>query len=376
MMKILYVSTISNMINHFLIPHLKLLKDKGHQVDVAFNIEEDVRPEILELGCRVHDLEFQRTPFSKYNQSAYKKLKSLIEREGYDIVHTHSPVASACVRLACRNNKRTKVIYTAHGFHFYSGAPLKNWIIYYSAEKLLANWTDGLLTMNQEDYQNGKKLKLRSQDSVYYVDGVGVNLDEFKPQPLEEKLALRTEYGYDGDEFIMIYIAELSYRKNQTALINSMALLKDRLPNLKLLLVGKGPLRAEYEAQVKALGLEAQIEFLGYRDDILKLVKISDLGLSTSRQEGLPVNIMEIMATGLPVIVTNSRGNRDLVKDGENGYVIELGDEKGFAEAIEKLYSSKQLRAELGARGVELVKAYSLENVLAQMEEIYKRVIK
>ncbi|WP_342580950.1 glycosyltransferase [Ureibacillus sp. FSL W7-1570] len=178
-MRILYVTTISNTVNAFLVPHIKLLMEKGHQVDVAFNIVKEPSTELKKLGCKIYNIEFQRSPLSKKNVFAYKKLKNLIKKQKYDLVHTHTPVASACVRLACRNLKNVKVMYTAHGFHFYKGASLKNWMFFYPIEKWLSNYTDCLITINSEDYYVARN-KMRAC-STKLVSGVGIDLEKFKP---------------------------------------------------------------------------------------------------------------------------------------------------------------------------------------------------
>jgi glycosyltransferase EpsD len=374
-MKILYVATVSNTINAFMIPHIKMLINQGHSVDIACNIKNEIDEELFKRGCRVFDLKFQRSPFKRSNFKAYKELKKIIVNEGYDLIHTHTPVASACSRFACRKIKDVKVIYTAHGFHFFKGASLKNWMIYYFLERILARWTDAVFTMNSEDFNNAKKFKMRSPNSVFNTNGVGVDLNKFMPQTKESKAELRKQYGYSDKDFIMIYVGELSKRKNQKQVIESMGLLKDKFSNLKLLLVGRGSLENSYRDLVKQLGLEEIVLFLGYRKDVPQLMGLADIAVSSSKQEGLPVNVMEAMATGLPLVVTNSRGNRDLVLNNCNGYVVKLGSKEEFASAVEKLYMSPEKRNEFGKKSLELVKKYSLENVLEELKNLYSKYL-
>ncbi|MDF2787345.1 MAG: hypothetical protein K0S80_443 [Neobacillus sp.] len=370
-MKILYVTTISNTINAFLIPHIKLLIEQGNQVGLAFNTVQEISPELIKLGCKVHHVEFQRSPFKKENHIAYKKIKRIVIEEGYKLVHVHTPVASFVTRFACRNIPDIKMVYTAHGFHFFKGAPKKNWFLYHSLEKIAARWTDALITMNEEDYKSAKKLKLRNSGTTFKVHGVGLDLKKFSPQTIQEKNKLRKEYGFNPQDFILINVGELCYRKHQDLLIKSLYLLKDRIPVIKLLLVGDGEMLSVYKELVKRLGLEKKVEFLGFRQDIPNLMLISDIAISTSRQEGLPVNVMEAMATGLPLVVTDCRGNRDLVSSGENGIVVDLNDSQICANAIEKLYKSKELRGNFINKSQDYIKEYSVENVLCEMKEIY-----
>lgn len=369
-MKILYVTTISNTVNAFLIPHIKMLIEQGHQVDVAFNIKNPLKQEIIDMGCKVHVLEFKRSPFNKGNYRAYKNLKKIIKNEKYDLVHTHTPVASTIVRLACKNMKNIRVFYTVHGFHFLKGSQLKNWLLYYPIEKWLSRYTDCLITINEEDFNTSINKNFKA-NKIKLVHGVGIDLNKFDPQTTEKKIQMRKEYGYKEDDFILFYAAELNHNKHQDLLIDLVNILKDKIPNIKLLLAGNGILENQYKEQVKQLGLCDNIDFLGYRYDVPNLLMLSDVAVASSKREGLPVNIMEAMATGLPLVVTDVRGHRDLVDNGENGYVIGCNDVEVFAKSIVKLYEDEKLRYKFGRRGLELVQKYSLESVLKEMESIY-----
>ncbi|WP_353095824.1 glycosyltransferase family 4 protein [Tissierella praeacuta] len=370
-MKILYVATVSGTINAFLIPHIKMILDAGHTVDVACSITSPISYKIYDYGCNVHEINFCRSPLSRKNIQAYKDLKKLIINGQYDLVHTHTPVASTCVRIGCRKMKNVKIVYTAHGFHFYKGSLLKNWLIYYPIEKWLSRYTDCLITINEEDYNIAIQKNFKANE-IKKVHGVGVDLNKLEFQNTEEKLKIRKEYGYLEEDFILFYAAELNYNKHQDLLINSISILREKIPNIKLLLAGSGIMESQYKAQAEKLAIHNNIEFLGHRKDVPKLLKLSDIVVASSRREGLPVNVMEAMVTGLPLVVTNVRGHRDLVKDGENGYIIELDDVEDFANSIEKLYRDDKLRIEFGKRGIKLVQKYSLENVLKEMQGIYK----
>lgn len=203
------------------------------------------------------------------------------------------------------------------------------------------------------------------------MKGIGINLDKFVPQTTELKNSLREEYSYNPDNFILIYVAELSYRKHQDLLINAVSKIVDDIPNIKLLLVGLGDLHSEYSKLIKELGLENNIELLGYRKDVPNLMKLSDLAVSSSRQEGLPVNVMEAMATGLPLIVSNCRGNKDLVIEGKNGFVYDLDDIEKLSDSLISLYNDKELRIEFGKNSLSLIEQYSVENIMAKTEDIY-----
>ncbi len=370
MKKVLYVTTVSETLNAFLIPHIEMLVNEGYNVDIACNITRPIEEKLSKLVGNIHIVPFQRNPFQRDNLRAYKELKSIIKNERYDIVHTHTPVASFITRLACKGLKDTKVFYTAHGFHFYKGAPFKNWILYYTLEEWYSKYTDVLITINEEDYNLAISKKFKAK-KIYKVNGVGIDLKKFTPQTDEKKLQLRSEYGFKDDDFILIYVAEMNSNKRQSFLIKVVENLKDKIPNLKLLLVGNGKLLEDYKYLAKEMNLENYVQFLGYRTDVPNLMLISDIAVSSSLREGLPVNVMEAMATGLPLIVTDCRGNRDLVKDGVNGFVVGKDDMETFASAIKNLYESKDLRNRFGKNSLELVKEYSLDKVLDEIKKIY-----
>lgn len=369
MKKVLFTATVDSHILNFHIPYLKWFKELGYEVHVASNGTSAISYVDVK-----YNISFQRSPYKRENYIAYKQLKKIIVENNYDLIHCHTPIGSVLTRLAARKirNKGTKVLYTAHGFHFYKGAPLINWILYYPIEKWLARYTDCLITMNKEDYQMVNNFKAKT---IEFVNGVGIDLNRFMQQTIKKKSDLRKEYNYKNEDYILIYAAELNYNKHQDLLINVVKLLKDKIPRIKLLLAGSGSFSERYRKQVKKFGLTENVQFLGQRSDIVNLMLISDLAVSASRREGLPVNVMEAMATGLPLVVTDCRGNRDLVNNGENGYIVGIDDVKGFANAIEELYLSAEKRQRFGKKGLELVRSYSLDKVRAEMEEIYSHYL-
>ncbi|GAA0606372.1 glycosyltransferase family 4 protein [Virgibacillus siamensis] len=373
--KVLFVATVvKKHIMVFHIPYLKWFKENGYETYVcARNDYENPEECVIPYCDYYYDIPFERSPFKLNNFRAYKRLKNIIDFNEFDLIHCHTPVGGALTRLAARSarqHKSTSVIYTVHGFHFFKGAPLKDWLIFYSIEKYLSRWTDALITMNGEDFGNGKKITLRTSTEVYHVNGIGINKEKFIPQTEKAKKYLRKEYGFKESDFILIYVGELSHRKNQSLLIETMSILKGRIPNIKLLLVGSGSLEKKYKKQVDNLKVSEIVNFLGYRTDIVELMTLSDLAVSSSIQEGLPVNVMEAMATGLPLVVTNSRGNRDLVVNGVNGFVGD-NDVNKFSNAIAELLISDEQRIKLGNSSLDLIDKYSLDNVMEEMKRIY-----
>lgn len=370
--KVLFVATIDQHIRHFHYPFLQWFKDNGYEVHVASNGDEK-----LLYVDKKFNVPFERSPFKLNNLKSYKLLRNIIEKNEYKLIHCHTPVGGAIGRLASISARRKglRVIYTAHGFHFYTGAPRKNWFLYYPVEKMLARFTDVLITINMEDYTVATNNRFKAT-KIEYINGVGVDLERFTPQSLEIKRELRKRYAFSDEDFILIYVGELSYRKHQDLLIQAVSTARKDIPNLKLLLVGEGELYEFYDNLIRTLEVEENVDLLGYRKDVADLLMLSDLAVSSSRQEGLPVFVMEAMATGLPLLVSNTRGNRDLVDDGRNGFVFELGDVTRLAHLIIRLYNDKDLRLRCGMQSLSKINEYSVDNILARMKNVYFDVLK
>ncbi|MGM0883310.1 MAG: glycosyltransferase family 4 protein [Bacillota bacterium] len=352
----------------------KVLLDMGHEVHIAanFNGELDTFEDSRVIK---HQIDFSRSPFSFNNLKALKQLRKLFEDNYFAVIHCQSPSGGVITRLAAAKTRKmgSKILYTAHGLHFYKGAPLLNWIIYFNIEKVVGRYTDCIITINEEDYKNAKnKLGISSTE---YIHGVGIDLNKYSSNSFEKKAKLREEYGYNQLDYILMYSGELSYRKHQDLLIETISILKYKIPNIKLLLAGTGKMHNEYEQMTKKLNVDEQVMFLGYRNDIANLLSIADIYVSSSRQEGLPVNIMEAMASGLPLVVTNCRGNRDLVEDGINGYVVEVDDRNGFAAAVEKLFLEEELRKIFSISSIKQIQKYSVDDISNEMVKIYSNYL-
>ena len=372
-MKILFVATVRSHIGQFHMPFIRELKARGVEVHAAFKDNSADKPGLdLSAIDKTFEVPFERQPLRPNNIKAYRELKKIIDGNGYDAVHCHTPMGAVITRLAAKSarKKGTKVIYTAHGFHFFKGASIKNWMLFYPVEKYLSKYTDCLITINSEDCELAHKKKFRA-GKIYKVHGVGVELDKFKAVDADEKARLRAEYGYDGDTFIMIYPADLSVRKNQPMLFDALQKIAEKNKNVKLLLPGQPIRLEEYKRMVSERGIADNVEFLGYRRDINNLVGLSDLSVAASFQEGLPINIIEAMAMGNAIVATDVRGNNDAVEDGVNGYLVPVGDSDLMAEKILELMNDREKLRTFGENGLDMVKDFSTENVNREMLTIY-----
>lgn len=372
-MKILFVATVRSHIGQFHMPFIRELKARGVEVHAAFKDNSADKPGLdLSAIDKTFEVPFERRPLRPNNIKAYRELKKIIDGNGYDAVHCHTPMGAVITRLAAKSarKKGTKVIYTAHGFHFFKGASIKNWMLFYPVEKYLSKYTDCLITINSEDCELAHKKKFRA-GKIYKVHGVGVELDKFKAVDADEKARLRAEYGYDGDTFIMIYPADLSVRKNQPMLFDALQKIAEKNKNVKLLLPGQPIRLEEYKRMISERGIADNVEFLGYRRDINNLVGLSDLSVASSFQEGLPINIIEAMAMGNAIVATDVRGNNDAVEDGVNGYLVPVGDSGLMAEKILELMNDREKLRTFGENGLDMVKDFSTENVNREMLTIY-----
>lgn len=369
-MRILYVTTISLTMNSFFKPHVEMLVREGHQVDIACNDDGLALDELYtQLGCVFHRVAFSRSPLSSDNVKAYGQMKRVIENGNYDIVHCHTPNSSVITRLVCRSfRKKTglKVFYTAHGFHFYKGAPKLNWLVFYPVEKLCSRFTDKLITINKEDYNLAKR-KFHAGE-VHYVPGVGIDLSRFENVQVD-RAAKRREIGVPEDAFLLLSVGELNENKNHQIIIRALAKLDD--PNVHYAIAGVGEKRDYLLQLAEELGVSEQLHLLGYRRDVPELNSSADVFCFPSYREGLGLAAVEAMACDLPIVAVDNRGTRSFIVDGENGFLCSSDSVSGFAHAISILDTDMELRKKYLFESKTIVKIFSLENVLKIMGRIY-----
>ncbi|MDN5372934.1 MAG: glycosyltransferase EpsD [Carnobacterium sp.] len=386
MKKVLLLASVSSMIEQFNRLNIELLQELGCEVHVitsfgnASNLSseknEAFKKELKQMNVTFFDVPISRSTYSFDNFKAYQVIKKILKEQQYQMIHCQSPVGGIITRMAARKLrvKGTKVLYTAHGFHFYEGAPLLNWLIYYPLERYFAKYTDCLITINQEDFRNAKEKKLKTPD-IQLINGVGVDLHKFNQQSKISKQRFREQLKIGEKEFLLINVAELNKNKNQIFLINSMEKLTKKIPNIRLLLIGKGDLKDNYMKRINELNLADNIKLLGYRQDITTLMGLSDVCVSSSKREGLPVNIIESMATGIPVVAVKNRGSQELIEHGVNGYLCSSHDSNEFEQYIEKIWSTESLIEKMGIVNRKKAEKYSEENVYQQLKIIYSNYL-
>ena len=389
MRKALMHAHTAYMVTQFNIDNIKILQKLGYTVDVACCWQDDdsaLSPEALkkrrkmldELGCRVIETASLRKLFNISELSkAYKQLKNEVETNRYEIVHTQSPIGGVICRLACRKARKlygTKVIYAAHGFHFFKGAPLKNWLIYYNVEKWCSKFTDLLITINKEDYENGKKLKARR---VVYVPGAGVDTHKFAASE-GARAKIREELGISNDATVLLSVGELIPRKNHVEVLEALKHMMDngKLDNIFYLIAGRGKIESELKEKITALGLQNHVTMLGFRSDVADVFAASDIYVFPSHQEGLPVALMEAMSVGIPVVCSNIRGNIDLIQEGVGGFLFDSKNPLSLVTSLERMMAlSESDRAAMGKANIETMKSYDKDCVNGVMGKLYEELI-
>lgn len=366
-MKILYVTTIG-MTMGFFKSFIKKLSDDGNEVELACNCSlKDVPEFYINNGFKIHGIDCSRTPLNKGNLKAVKQLKKIVENEHFDIVHCHTPIAAACCRIACRKARKngTKVIYTAHGFHFYKGAPLTNWLIYYPIEKICSYFTDVLITINTEDYAFALR-KLKAKD-IKYVPGVGINKSRFSDADVN-KNEKRRLLGIPEEAFLILSVGELNENKNHETVIRAVAELADK--KIHYAIAGGGGRGKYLQELAKELKVEDRIHLLGQRTDIEEIYKSADIYVLPSIREGLNVSVMEAMASGLPVIASDIRGNRDMVMP-QGGFLVSPTNVSEFADVISKLLNDDEMRKEMSEFNFRKSEEYAVKKINSLMLDIY-----
>ena len=368
MKKILYTATVASHICQFHLPYFKMLQEMGYEVHVAAhdNLAEK-NGLALKYVDKFFEVPFRRSPFSPKNLKAKKQLKRIIDSEGYDIIVCNTPVGGIMTRLAAKGARRlgTRVIYIAHGFHFYKGASKKNWLIYYPIEKHFAKKCDTVVTITGEDYALASR---KFKCEVRRIHGVGVDGQRHTPISDGQKHEIRGELGVKDGEFICLCTGELNENKNQARLIRLVPEIRKRIPGFRLWLAGNGPTREQLEDETRTLGVSDAVTLLGYRPDIEKYVRACDIVASVSRREGLPFNIVEAQLTRRPVVVSINRGHRELVENGVNGFIT--NDDNEIIESICRLYTDKELYSCVADKACAYAQSYTAESVKRELFDI------
>jgi glycosyltransferase EpsD len=367
-LKVLFVANTGRFY-HFEKKNMELLRNRGIEVHFAANFTATPLDNIHPEGIILHQLECTRQPFSFANIYAYKNLKKLITDEKFDMVHCHTPVGGVLARLASYNQRKLgmKVIYSAHGFHFYKGAPLKYWLLFYPVEWILSWITDVIITINKEDYR--RAYKHFHAKELYYIPGIGIDVKDFSPQIIDITHK-RQSLGVGPHDIMFLAVGELNSNKNHEILIKAISNIKNA--HIKCFIAGRGELKSRLQQLIHEYHVEKSVFIIGFRKDLSTIYQCADAFLFPSKREGLSAALMEAMASGLPVICSDIRGNNDLIDNGFGGHRVSPNDFEQWSKAMKELINKKELWPKYGEYNRnKILNVFSRSVVENQIEKVY-----
>lgn len=370
MKKALLTATVQSHIAQFHRPLIKILKKEGYEIHIAAkdNLFEKNGLDIRNID-RKYNIPFERSPLKRNNIKAFFELRKIIREEQYDIISCNTPMGGIVTRLATigTKKKKSKLFYTAHGFHFYKGAPKKNWFVFYPIEKVMAHFTDVLITITKEDY----KLALKKfKTEIKHIYGIGADENKYLAVTEDENIIFRKKMGYDKRKVILC-TGELNENKNQITLIRAISQIVTKYSDVLLLLAGNGPKEDELRDEIKNLGMEEYVTLLGYHTDLEKYTNACNIVVSVSFREGMPLNILEAMICEKPIVASNNRGHRELISHGENGYLVQADNIEDISDKILELLENKEKCEQFSRKSKERVQPYLMKNVEKDLMKIY-----
>lgn len=373
--KALIVASAGGFLPQFEMGNALLLQSLGYEVLYAANLDNPVYPfdadALVAAGIRLFNIPAAKHPAHLVkNFRAFRILRRIIDEEEISLVHCHNPVSGMVARLAARfSRRRPKVIYTAHGFHFYRGSGWKAWAVYGTAERVLARMTDCIITINREDAENAAHFHLRPGGLRFQIPGIGVSTERFRPDP-ERGEEMRRALDVPADAFHIVSASELNRNKNIETVLRAIAQCGD--PEIRYTICGCGPLEQQLRGLIRSLGLEHQARLAGVRDDMEAVLNSADCFTFSSLREGLGMAALEALSAGVPVIAADNRGTREYMRDGDNGIVCAPESAEAFAAAIRRLKADPELRRAMGRRGRETAMDFSVERTAAIMRTVYE----
>lgn len=376
--KALIVTRASGFLPQFEGNNVRILQKEGYEVHYATNFDVVVygtdNSRLDGLGLVCHHIPFCRSPFSRDVLHSMKLLRDLMEEEKFDLVHCHMPVSGVVARIAAqqvrkKTGRKIPVLYTTHGFHFFHGAPFKNWL-YYFPERWLARYTDCLITLNEEDYRRACRFPVRGQ--VKKVPGVGIDLEKNQVLSTEKRQEMRKKFGVSETDFMLVSVGELNANKNHMQMIRMLK--RHPQPDIKYIICGMGTMQSEIQTFITENSLENQVILAGYSHEIAEILMSADCFVFPSLREGLSVALMEAMRAGLPVVAKKIRGNVDLIEDKKGGFLLETGSEQEYMQAVLSLKNDRKLAHNMGEWNQQRVKLFSNTRVSEKMQLIYKEI--
>lgn len=378
MKNVLILTTISGFLSQFEMNDVNILKGMGYRIHYATNFHNPVyetdKNLLFEKGIRLYQIDIEKSPLHIVkNIHALMQLCHIIKAQKIDLIHCHNPIGGVLGRIAAflTGKQNTKVIYTAHGFHFYHGAPVRNWIFYYPVEALLSKVTDCLITINKEDYKRAKHHLFHCRGMAVKIPGVGVETERFAPSD-DKREKIRKKLGIAPDIFYILSVGELNKNKNHEVILRAIAGIKD--PRIHYGICGEGN-RFEYlQRLAENLGISKQLHLFGFRKDIPDMLQCADCFAFPSKREGLGIAAIEAMAGGIPLITSDCRGTREYMIDGETGYVCPHNSAGEYRQAIQYMMKTPDIRKKMSEACRKRAVAFDLRETDKIMRDVYERM--
>ncbi len=373
MKKVLMMAPMGSVHRRFNAANIEALRNLGCEVHLLANFEKGDGTEQQNLeyaercrqeGIVIHSLPFVRASLLK-NIGLVKEIKSLFKRENFNIIHAHTETGGLLLRLSISAAERAKFVYTPHGMSFYKGAPLKTQLIYRPIERWICGGMDANLGMNLEELD---VLQKWDRKTAYYVHGIGLDLKRNQSVTVSRE-EIRNRFGIPDDAMMIVSVGELDDNKNHSSVVRALGELRQN--NLYYVVCGVGTKRDELIALAKSCGIGDKVILAGYRKDIPNILHAADLFIFPSYHEGLPVSLMEAMASGLPVICSKIRGNVDLIQEGRNGFLFNPNDYNTLIPKIQAIISNRELMKYMSEQNKEDVEGFSYRVVVNELETIY-----
>lgn len=377
MEKVLFLTTIGGFLQQFEMNDVGILQEMGYEIHYASNLRNPVYnmdiPAMEEQGVRVHHIDIQKMPSHILkNGKALIQLLQLVKREQIRVIHCHNPMGGVLGRLISMFcGRKIYTIYTAHGFHFYEGAPKRNWIVFYPVEKCLAKFTDCLITINKEDYEKALHFSLRKGGHVFRIPGVGIHTKRFAAQEGMRRQT-REKFGVPDDVFYLLSVGELNQNKNHIVILRAMAQIPDK--KIWLGICGEGYMKEALEEEAESLGIKDRFTLFGFRNDIPQMLSMADCFVFPSLREGLGIAAIEAMAAGVPLITSDCRGTREYARDQINGLVCVDDRPEAYAKAIVQLRDDAEKRRSMSEACVNMSSYFDISVTDSIMRQVYKTI--
>lgn len=387
MKKILILTTVSGFVYKFEMENVKILQEKGYEVHYAANenlprylFDEQMKQK---SGIIFHNICIEKSPLKyRENVKALNQIMDIIWREQIQVLHCHTPLGGVLGRMAGKRCEKQglplKIIYTAHGFHFYQGAPQLTAVIYRMVETYLAKYTDILVTINREDYENARKFQLRPSGSVCLIPGAGLDMEQYVPVTEKQYQNCREKLGIAENQLFLLSVGEVNENKNHRVVIESLRQLREQgwdISHFKYGICGDGTERKALEQLVRNYHLEKWITFYDYQKDVRPFLWAADVFLFPSRREGLGMAALEALSAGVPVIAADNRGTREYMQHGKNGFVCKWNDSNSYIRYIEKIQQmSLEERKRMKSFCRKSVEKFQKKYTCEIMQQVYEDI--